>query len=117
MRVAVDVTPQGRVVVMAKGLSAMGEVATGVVTAFPTDVAVPVLELAIGVVGDGCAEAPAETSAETSAEGAWQPAVRQTEADTETATTHLTSTRGRTLSDPLFTVIPPGRAPQRPCRP
>ncbi|MCX6418543.1 MAG: hypothetical protein NTU50_03740, partial [Actinobacteria bacterium] len=103
MRVAVDVTPQGRVVVMAKGLSAMGEVATGVVTAFPTDVAVPVLELAIGVVGDGCAEAPAEVPAE----GAWQPVVRQTEADTATATTNLTSIPGRTLSDPPFTVIPP----------
>jgi len=114
MRVAVEVTPQGRVVVMAKGLTAMADVATGVVTAFPADVAVPVLELAIGVVGDGCAEAPAETPAETSAEGAWQPVARQ--AEIETATTHLTSTRGRTLSDPPFTVIPPGRAPQRPCR-
>gem|GEM_PF-1814923 len=115
-----EVTPQGRVVVIAKGLTALGEVATDVVTAFPTDVAVPVLELAIGVVGDGCAEipveAPVETSAEIPAEGAWQPVVRQTEADTATATTHLPSTRGWTLSDPPFTVIPPGRAPQRPCR-
>lgn len=118
MRVAVEVTPQGRVVVIAKGLTALGEVATDVVTAFPTDVAVPVLELAIGVVGDGCAEAPAETSAEIPAEGAWQPVARHTETDTdtETATTNLPSTRGWTLSDPPFTVIPPGRAPQRPCR-
>jgi len=112
----VEVTPQGLVVVMANGLTAMADVATGVVTAFPTDVAVPVLELAIGVVGDGCAEipveAPVETSAEIPAEGAWQPVVRQTEADTATATTHLTSTRGRTLSDPPFTVISLGRTPQ-----
>lgn len=53
MRGAADATPQGRVVVIAKGLTAMGDVATDAVTALPLDVAVPVLALVIGFVPDG----------------------------------------------------------------
>ena len=104
MRVAVAATPQGRVVLMAEGLTAMGDVATDVVTALPRDVAVPVLALTVGVVGDGWADVLAE--------GAWQPVVRQI--DTATAMTALVITRDRTLSDPPFTVISAGRSPQRP---
>lgn len=89
--------------VIAKGLTVMGDVATDVVTALPLDVDVPVSALTVGVVGDGWAEVPAE--------GAWQPVVRP--ADTTTATTALLITRDRTLSDPLFTVMSAGRSPQR----
>ena len=53
MRVAAAATPQGRVVLMAEGLTAMGDVATDVLMAFPTDVAVPVLALTVSVVGNG----------------------------------------------------------------
>ena len=95
MRGAEDATPHGRVVVMAKGLTEMGDVASDAATAFA---------LTVGVVGDGWADVPAE--------GAWQPVVRQT--DTTTATTALVITRDRTLSDPPFTVISAGRSPQRP---
>ena len=38
---------------MAEGLTAMGDVATDVVTALPLDVAVPVLALTVSVVGNG----------------------------------------------------------------
>ena len=104
MRVAVEVTPHGRLDVIADGLMAVEDVAPDVLTAFPAAVAVPVLALAVGVVGDGCAGVPVE--------GAWQPMARQ--ADTATTTTARTATRGRTLSDPPFTFNSPGRAPQRP---
>ncbi len=89
---------------MAKGLTAMGDVASDAATALALDVVAPVLALTVGVVGDGWADVPAE--------GAWQPVVRQI--DTATATTALVITRGRTLSDPPLTVISSGRAPQRP---
>ena len=104
MRGAEDATPHGRVVVMAKGLTAMGDVASDAATALALDVVAPVLALTVGVVGDGWADVPAE--------GAWQPVVRQR--DTTTATTALVITRDRTLSDPPFTVISEGRSPQRP---
>ncbi|CAB4613324.1 unannotated protein [freshwater metagenome] len=104
MRGAEDATPHGRVVVMAKGLTAMGDVASDAATALALDVVAPVLALTVGVVGDGWADVPAE--------GAWQPVVRQI--DTATAMTALVITRDRTLSDPPFTVISAGRSPQRP---
>jgi hypothetical protein len=104
MRGAEDATPHGRVVVMAKGLTAIGDVASDAATALALDVVAPVLALTVGVVGDGWADVPAE--------GAWQPVVRQI--DTATATTALVITRDRTLSDPSFTVISAGRSPQRP---
>lgn len=104
MRGAEDATPHGRVVVMAKGLTAMGDVASDAATALALDVVAPVLALTVGVVGDGWADVPAE--------GAWQPVVRQM--DTATAATPLVITRDRTLSDPPFTVISAGRSPQRP---
>ena len=89
---------------MAKGLTAMGDVASDAATALALDVVAPVLALTVGVVGDGWADVPAE--------GAWQPVVRQI--DTATAMTALVITRDRTLSDPPFTVISAGRSPQRP---
>jgi hypothetical protein len=106
MRGAEDATPHGRVVVMAKGLTEMGDVASDAATALALDVVAPVLALTVGVVGDGWADVPAE--------GAWQPVVRQTDTTTATATTALVITRDRTLSDPPFTVISAGRSPQRP---
>ena len=104
MREAVEVTPHGRLDVIADGLMAVVAVTPDVLTAFPAAVAVPVLALAVGVVGDGCAKVPAE--------GAWQPIAR--EADNATTTTPRTTTPGRTLSDPPITFISAGRAPQRP---
>ena len=104
MREAVEVTPQGRLDVIADELMAVVAVTPDVLTAFPAAVAVPVLALAVGVVGDGCAKVPVE--------GAWQPMARQ--ADAATTMTARTTAHGRTLSDPPFTFNSPGRAPQRP---